>query len=43
MLLDVALYWLVYVQKLDIYVVIGIALILSGVDVIKLFSTLVSY
>ena len=43
MLLDVALYWLVYGQKFDIYVVIGIALILSGAVVIKLFSTLVSH
>jgi small multidrug resistance pump len=38
-----ALSWLVYGQKLDIYAVIGIALILAGVVIINLFSTSVSH
>jgi small multidrug resistance pump len=38
-----ALSWLVYGQKLDIYAIIGIALILSGVVIINLFSTSVSH
>ncbi|WP_338108283.1 DMT family transporter [Vibrio splendidus] len=36
-----ALSWLVYGQKLDIFAIIGIALILVGVMIINLFSTLV--
>lgn len=38
-----ALSWLVYGQKLDIYAVIGIALILAGVVIINLFSSSVSH
>ena len=38
-----ALSWLVYGQKLDIYAVIGIALILGGVVIINLFSSSVSH
>lgn len=38
-----ALSWLVYGQKLDIYAVIGIALILVGVVIINLFSSSVSH
>lgn len=38
-----ALSWLVYGQKLDIYALIGIALILAGVVTINLFSTSVSH
>ncbi|MEZ8677204.1 multidrug efflux SMR transporter [Vibrio splendidus] len=38
-----ALSWLVYGQKLDIYAIIGIALILAGVVIINLFSTSVSH
>ncbi|NOJ14769.1 DMT family transporter [Vibrio splendidus] len=34
-----ALSWLVYGQKLDIFAIIGIALILVGVVIINLFST----
>ncbi|MGF1823285.1 QacE family quaternary ammonium compound efflux SMR transporter [Vibrio splendidus] len=38
-----ALSWLVYGQKLDIFAIIGIALILAGVVIINLFSTSVSH
>ncbi|WP_016766983.1 SMR family transporter, partial [Vibrio cyclitrophicus] len=38
-----ALSWLVYGQKLDIFAIIGIALILSGVVIINLFSSSVSH
>ncbi len=38
-----ALSWLVYGQKLDIFAIIGIALILVGVMIINLFSTSVSH
>ncbi len=38
-----ALSWLVYGQKLDIYAIIGIALILAGVVIINLFSSSVSH
>ncbi len=38
-----ALSWLVYGQKLDIFAIIGIVLILAGVVIINLFSTSVSH
>ncbi|WP_032555173.1 DMT family transporter [Vibrio sp. MED222] len=38
-----ALSWLVYGQKLDIFAIIGIALILAGVVIINLFSSSVSH
>ncbi|WP_435250433.1 DMT family transporter [Vibrio sp. nBUS_14] len=38
-----ALSLLIYGQKLDIYAIIGITLILAGVVIINLFSTLVSH
>ncbi|QFT12119.1 Multidrug transporter EmrE (plasmid) [Vibrio sp. THAF190c] len=38
-----ALSWLVHGQKLDIYAVIGIALILVGVVIVNLFSSSVSH
>ncbi|MEZ9070942.1 multidrug efflux SMR transporter [Vibrio splendidus] len=38
-----ALFWLVFGQKLDIYAVICIALILFSVVIINLFSTSVSH
>ena len=38
-----ALSWLVYGQKIDIFAIIGIVLILSGVVIINLFSTSVSH
>ncbi len=38
-----ALSWLVYGQKLDIFAIVGIALILAGVVIINLFSSSVSH
>jgi len=38
-----ALSWLVYGQKLDIFAVIGIALILAGAVIINLFSNSMSH
>ena len=43
MVLVAALSWLVYGQKLDIFAVIGIGFILSGVVIINLFSSSVSH